>query len=79
MRVGYGSGMHRSANHGSSEHANDEPLAYSVKNAARALDISERTMRHLLATGEIPSVKVGGSRRVPRAELLAYINQKLAA
>ena len=36
---------------------------------ARLLGISERTVRRWIASGELPSVKVGGSRLVARADL----------
>jgi excisionase family DNA binding protein len=45
------------------------PLVLTVKAAAAQLSVSERTMRTLLATGEVASVLVGGRRMVPGAEL----------
>lgn len=46
------------------------PLALTIKAAAQQLSVSERTMRTLVASGEVPSVLVGGRRMVPSAELL---------
>ncbi len=46
------------------------PLLLTVKAAAAQLSVSERTMRTLLATGEVASVVVGGRRMVPSAELV---------
>lgn len=45
------------------------PLVLTVKAAAAQLSVSERTMRTLLASGEVASVLVGGRRMVPSAEL----------
>ena len=36
---------------------------------ARLTGLSERTVRRWIASGELPSVKVGGSRLVARADL----------
>lgn len=46
------------------------PLVLTVKAAAMQLSVSERTMRTLVASGEVPSVLVGGRRMVPSAELV---------
>ncbi len=46
------------------------PLALTIKAAAAQLSVSERTMRALVASGEVPSVLVGGRRMVPSAELV---------
>lgn len=46
------------------------PLVLTVKAAAVQLSVSERTMRALVASGEVPSVLVGGRRMVPSAELV---------
>lgn len=46
------------------------PLVLTVRAAAAQLSISERTMRGLVASGEVASVLVGGRRMVPREELL---------
>lgn len=59
--------------------SDDEHLAYSVKNAARAVDISERQMWELVAKGEVHSIKIGRSRRIPRKALLAFLDRPKAA
>lgn len=46
------------------------PLVLTVKAAAVQMSVSERTMRALVASGEVPSVLVGGRRMVPSAELV---------
>jgi len=46
-----------------------EQLAVSVKEAAKALDISDPTAYRLVRAGVIPVVKIGGRWRVPLREL----------
>ncbi len=41
--------------------------------AARKLAISRATLYTLLAAGEIESVKIGKSRRIPDSALAAYV------
>jgi excisionase family DNA binding protein len=76
MQSQYCDCMHADAPNGNTAHAHGggaEKMAYSVKNAADALDIGERTIWHLIATNQIASVKIGKSRRIPRAALEAYM------
>lgn len=42
--------------------------------AAEALSVSRSKLYELLASGELGSVRIGGSRRIPVRELLAYID-----
>lgn len=46
--------------------------AVTIKEAAARLRLSTRTLHRLLRSGEIRSVLLGGSRRIPLAEVLAY-------
>jgi excisionase family DNA binding protein len=57
----------------------DEPLAYSVPRAARALDISDRKAWELVHSGAIKSIKIGRSRRVTRQALEEYIESLRSA
>ena len=41
----------------------------TIAQAARRLGLSERTVERRVRSGEIPSVKIGGSRRIAQAEL----------
>ncbi|HEX5994139.1 MAG TPA: helix-turn-helix domain-containing protein [Jiangellales bacterium] len=50
-----------------------ERLAYSAKEAADLIGVTERHMRRLIADEVIRSVKRNGRRLIPRDELLAYI------
>ncbi len=53
--------------------------AYSVPEVAQLLGgASKRWVDELIATGELPSVKIGGRRLVARADLLAFIERMRA-
>jgi excisionase family DNA binding protein len=54
-------------------------LLLSPEEAAKALGISRATLYPLLMRKEIPSVRVGGLRRVPIEALQRYIGELLAA
>ncbi len=43
------------------------------------LGVSERTVRRWIADGTLPSVKIGGARLVPRAELERRLGVFIAA
>lgn len=45
------------------------PLAYSVRDIAELVRVSDRTVWRWIKAGELRSVKVGGSVRVPAAEV----------
>lgn len=51
----------------------DEPLAYSIPEAAKKLQIGRRSMWRLVHTEQVESVKIGTSRRIPREALHAYL------
>lgn len=55
--------------------ATDQQLAYSIKNAAQQVNLSERKMRELIAAGHIATVKPPGTShpKVTRAELEAWL------
>lgn len=53
-------------------------MAYSVRSAAKVLDLSIRTVWDLVSSGELPSFKIGASRRILRAEMDAYLKRKAA-
>ncbi|WP_329108929.1 helix-turn-helix domain-containing protein [Micromonospora sp. NBC_01699] len=54
----------------------DEQIAYTVKHAAKVMDLGERTIWSLVGSGEIESFKVGDSRRISRDALLAYVQKQ---
>jgi len=49
------------------------PVLLTVAEAARRLSLSRSKVYALIARGEIESVKVDGSRRVPADALVAYV------
>jgi excisionase family DNA binding protein len=53
-------------------------LLLTVEQAAEELQIGRTKMFALLDRGEVASIKVGGSRRVPYDELIAYVKRLIA-
>lgn len=51
----------------------DLPLMLDADRLAVELCISETSVRALWSSRDLPSVKIGGLRRTPRADLFAYI------
>ena len=51
------------------------PLLLSVEEAAAQLSIGRSRMFDLIRRGEVLSVKVGGSRRIPYDSLRAYVDR----
>jgi excisionase family DNA binding protein len=51
------------------------PLLLSVEEAAAQIRVGRSRMFELIRRGEVLSVKVGGSRRVPYDSLRAYVDQ----
>jgi excisionase family DNA binding protein len=49
------------------------PLLYRVEEAAEALRISRTQIYALIRCGELRTVKIGGSRRVPVAACTEYV------
>jgi excisionase family DNA binding protein len=50
-------------------------LLYRPAEAAQTLGLSRARLYQLIATGEIGSVKIGASRRIPAVDLEAYVSQ----
>ncbi len=55
-----------------------ERLLYRPAEAADAMGISRTKIYGLMASGDVPSVRVGGSLRVPVAALRERIERQLA-
>jgi excisionase family DNA binding protein len=49
----------------------------TVRELAQVLRVSTRTAYLLVKTGEVPSVRVGGSIRIPRAALVQHLAGEL--
>lgn len=50
-------------------------MLLTPERAAERLDISRTTVYALLASGELDSVKIGRSRRIPTEALAAYVDR----
>jgi excisionase family DNA binding protein len=50
-----------------------DKMLYTPTEAAQALGVSRSTIYVLMATGEVPSVRIGSCRRVPVDELRRYV------
>ncbi len=56
-----------------------EPLLLRVNEVARLLGVSRSTAYAIVATGELPSVRLGRAVRVRRTDLEAWLSQKAVA
>ena len=52
------------------------PLLVSVRSAARILAVGRTTVYELIAAGELETIHIGRSRRVPMAELEAFVQRQ---
>ncbi len=76
---GYVVPVHDNAASNSPALGNGDQVAYSTEHAARLLDLSRRQIWYLIQRGDLDTIKIGRSRRIPRASLLAYIESLRAA
>ncbi|HEY3447471.1 MAG TPA: helix-turn-helix domain-containing protein [Myxococcales bacterium] len=51
----------------------------TLRESGAFLSLSRSGLYKLLRSGELPSVKVGKARRIPRAALAAFVEQRVAA
>jgi len=58
--------------------APNAPLTMTVEEAQVQLCLSRSRVYELIRSGELPSIKIGRSRRVLRASLEAYLEKLLA-
>ncbi len=58
------------------ELSHDGRLLLRVEEAAHLLGVSRATVYNLLASGELPGVKIGRAVRVSRATLLKWISDR---
>lgn len=49
----------------------------SIPETAEHLGVSERLVAERIAVGDLPSVKIGGRRLVPVAQLAAWVQSKV--
>ena len=50
----------------------EEKEMYKIKEVARILDISERTVYKFMNEGKIRAIRVGGQWRIPKSEVEKY-------
>ena len=55
-----------------------ERLLYRPAEAAEAIGVSRSRMYEMIDSGDIPSVRIGGTLRVPVDELRRRVEEKLA-
>ena len=53
-------------------------LLLTIEEAARALSLSRSLLYDLLMSNQIVSIKIGRSRRIPVAALMAYVQKQIA-
>jgi|RhiMethySRZTD1v2_1073278.scaffolds.fasta_scaffold2864991_2 excisionase family DNA binding protein len=53
--------------------SSDSQLLYTPEHAGDKIDVGRTTIYGLMASGELQSVKIGRSRRIPAAALDAYV------
>jgi excisionase family DNA binding protein len=51
-----------------------DSFLYTVQEAAEALRMSRSKVYGLMKMGELPSVKIGGSRRLRKQDLMNYVD-----
>lgn len=54
-------------------------LLLAADEAAELLGVGSTTVYELLAAGQLESVRIGRSRRIPRAALVAYVDRLCGA
>lgn len=53
----------------------DEPLLYTIPEAATALRISRTKLYELLDSGEVESIYIGRSRKIPAEGLRIFVDK----
>lgn len=56
----------------------DDLRLITIGNAARFLSVSRGTIYYLLRTGQLASVHIGRSRRIPTDELQRFVRSRVA-
>ena len=54
----------------------NHPLLLTIDEAGMALGLSRSSVRRLMNAGQLPSVKVGGCRRIPASALNDYVSAR---
>jgi excisionase family DNA binding protein len=53
-----------------------EPIFFTERSLAAYLAVSDRTVRNWIRRGELPSYKLGASRRIDPADVAAFLEQR---
>lgn len=56
--------------------AQREPLAYTVRECAASLRVSERTIRRAIVSGQLGVVRIGRCVRVRRESLMEFLSMR---
>lgn len=56
-----------------------DALLLTPEEVARALAVSRARVYELMRAGELRSIRIGTSRRVPREAIATFIEQKMSA
>jgi excisionase family DNA binding protein len=54
----------------------EQPLLLTVPGAARLLSVSRDYVYSLMRRGDLPSVKIGRTRRIKRADVEAWLDRQ---
>ncbi len=54
------------------------PLLHTPEDAARIASLGRTTIFELMASGQLPSIKIGRSRRIPHAALIAFVDRLIS-
>jgi excisionase family DNA binding protein len=57
----------------------DDALLLKVEDSARILQTGRSTVFKLIATGELPAIKIGRTTRIPRAAIEKFVSERIAA
>jgi len=58
------------------ERSGQERLAYSMREAAEAIGICERSVWQVIKDGRLKAIKIGRSVRITREELLRFLREQ---
>lgn len=56
------------------EYLKKYPPVLSIKEVSEILQVSNPVVRHMVALGIIPSLRVGRQIKIPKAQLLRYLD-----
>jgi excisionase family DNA binding protein len=55
------------------------PMLFTAEQVAQVLGVGRTTVYGLLSRGQLPSVRIGASRRIRRRDLVEFVNELEAA